>query len=60
MLIHDDDPRQLIISADTRESTIAAYLDNWKRRIEAVGDEYFPELGDLEGPDRQSNPRSQY
>jgi protein TonB len=49
LLIHDDDPRQLIISADTRESTIAAYLDNWKRRIEAVGGEYFPELGDLEG-----------
>jgi len=49
LLIHDDDLRQLIISADTRESTIAAYLDNWKRRIEAVGDEYFPELGDLEG-----------
>jgi protein TonB len=48
LLIHDDDPRQLVISADTRESTIAAYLDNWKRRIEAVGDEYFPELGDLE------------
>ncbi len=48
MLIHDDDPRQLIISADTRESTIAAYLDNWKRRIEAVGDEYFPELGELD------------
>ena len=49
LLIHDDDPRQLIISADTRESTIAAYLDTWKRRIEAVGDEYFPELGDLDG-----------
>lgn len=49
MLIHDDDPRQLIISADTRESVIAAYLDDWKRRIEAVGDEYFPELGDLDG-----------
>ncbi len=48
LLIHDDDPRQLIISADTRESVVAAYLDNWKRRIEAVGDEYFPELGDLE------------
>jgi protein TonB len=47
MLIHDDDPRQLIISADTRESVIAGYLDNWKRRIEAVGDEYFPELGEL-------------
>lgn len=49
LLIHDDDPRQLIISADTRESVIAAYLDDWKRRIEAVGDEYFPELGDLDG-----------
>jgi protein TonB len=49
LLIHDDDPRQLVISADTRESTIAAYLDNWKRRIEAVGDDYFPELGDIGG-----------
>jgi protein TonB len=48
MLIHDDDPRQLIISVDTRESTIAAYLDNWKRRIEAVGDEYFAELGSFD------------
>lgn len=49
LLIHDDNPRQLIISADTRESKIAGYLDAWKRRIEAVGDEYFPELGDLDG-----------
>ncbi len=49
MLIHDDDPRQLVISADTRESTVAAYLDSWKRRIEAVGEEYFPEFSDLEG-----------
>jgi len=47
--IHDDDPRQLVISADTREAKIAGYLDSWKRRIEAVGDEYFPELGDLDG-----------
>jgi protein TonB len=49
LLIHDDDPRQLVISADTREASIAGYLDKWKRRIEAVGDEYFPELGDLDG-----------
>ena len=49
LLIHDDDPRLLVISADTREATIAAYLDNWKRRIEAVGQEYFPELGVLDG-----------
>jgi protein TonB len=48
MLIHDDQPRQLIISADTRESVIAAYLDNWKRRIEAVGDSYLPQLGALD------------
>ncbi|NIL93819.1 MAG: TonB family protein [Woeseiaceae bacterium] len=54
LLIHDDDPRQLVISADTRESVIAGYLDNWKRRIEAVGDEYFPELGEL--PDLTGSP----
>ncbi|MEO1244642.1 MAG: energy transducer TonB [Pseudomonadota bacterium] len=47
--IHDDEPRQLIISADTSEASIAAYLDNWKRRIEVVGAEYFPQLGALEG-----------
>jgi protein TonB len=47
MLIHDDDPSQLIISADTRESVVAAYLDNWKRRVEAVGATYLPELGDI-------------
>ena len=47
--IHDDDPRQLIISADTREASIAAYLDRWKRRVELVGAEYFPELGPLDG-----------
>jgi protein TonB len=49
LLIHDDDPRQLVISADTRESVVAAYLDSWKRRIESVGDEYFPTLGKLAG-----------
>ena len=47
--IHDDDPRQLVISADTRESVVAAYLDTWKRRIESVGNEYFPTLGNLDG-----------
>jgi len=47
-LLTDDDPQQLIISADTRESVAAAYLDSWKRRIEAVGAAYLPELGELE------------
>ena len=46
-LLTDDDPQQLIISADTRESVAAAYLDSWKSRIEAVGAAYLPELGDL-------------
>jgi protein TonB len=49
LMIHDEDPRQLVISADTTESVVAAYLDSWKRRIEAVGDEYFPTLGDVSG-----------
>ena len=49
MLIHDDDPRELVISVDTRDSVFAPYLDNWKRRIEAVGDQYFLELGNLSG-----------
>jgi protein TonB len=44
----DDDPQQLIISADTRESVAAAYLDSWKRRIEAVGAAYLPELGGID------------
>jgi protein TonB len=48
MLIHDDDPRQLIVSADTRESIAAPYLDKWKRRIEAVAKDYFAELGGLD------------
>jgi protein TonB len=47
MMIHDDEPRQLIVSADTRESVIAAYLDDWKRRIEGVGASYLPQLGNL-------------
>ena len=47
-LLTDDDPQQLVISADTRESVAAAYLDAWKRRIEAVGAAYLPELGDLD------------
>ncbi len=47
MLIRDDEPRQLIVSANTRESVVAAYLYTWKRRIEAVGAAYLPELGDI-------------
>ena len=47
-LLTDDDPQQLVISADTRESVAAAYLDAWKRRVEAVGADYLPQLGDVD------------
>ncbi len=47
MLISDNQPKDLIISADTRESVAAAYLDSWKRRVEAVGTAYLKELGDI-------------
>lgn len=44
LMIHDDEQRSLIISADTRESNIAGYLDTWKRRVERVGDAYLPRM----------------
>jgi protein TonB len=47
-LLTDEDPQQLVISADTRESVAAAYLDAWKRRVEAVGADYLPQLGDTD------------
>jgi periplasmic protein TonB len=48
-LIHDDNPRQLVTSVDTRESKVAGYLDRWKRKIEATGVKYFPEEAVLRG-----------
>lgn len=47
LLLSDDDERQLIISADTRSSVAAAYLDDWRRRIEAVGADYLPGLSNV-------------
>ncbi len=42
--IHDDERRELFISADTRESNIATYLDSWKRRVERVGEAHLPKM----------------
>jgi len=42
--IHHDERRSLVISADTRESNIAGYLDSWKRRIERVGEAHLPKM----------------
>jgi protein TonB len=35
-------PRELVISASTRESRIASYLDSWKRKVERVGTLHYP------------------
>jgi len=43
MAIHDDTPRELVTSVNTRESKIAPYLDRWKRKIEAIGIRYLPD-----------------
>ena len=40
--ITNPDTRELVISATTRESRIAAYLNNWKRKVERVGTLNFP------------------
>jgi len=41
-LISDAGPRELVISASTRESRIAAYLSGWKRQVERIGTLNFP------------------
>lgn len=41
--IHDRNPRELVTSVDTRESSVAGYLNRWKTKIETVGIKYFPE-----------------
>jgi len=35
-------PRELEIKADTRESSLAPYLDGWKRKIERIGTLNYP------------------
>ena len=47
--IHDDNPRELVTSVDTRESKIAGYLDRWKRKIELVGVKNFPDQALMDG-----------
>lgn len=40
--VPDARPRELLISANTRESRIATYLSTWKNRVEQVGTQNFP------------------
>ena len=41
-LIHDNNPRELVTSVNTKESKIAGYLSRWKTKIEWVGIKHFP------------------
>jgi protein TonB len=50
-LIRSNNPRELLISANTRESRIATYLEGWTRKIERVGTMNYPETsGALRNP----------
>ena len=40
--IPDARPRELLVSASTRESSIAGYLSNWKNKVESIGTLNFP------------------
>jgi len=48
-LVRDQNRERIIVSADTRESSIAGYVDRWKRKIETVGSKYIPEQVGLRG-----------
>lgn len=40
--VPDAHPRELLVSANTREARIASYLHSWKRKVEQVGTLNFP------------------
>lgn len=46
-LLPDARPRELLVSANTRESSIASYLSTWKSRIERIGTLNFPRAAEL-------------
>ena len=48
-LISDNQQRELIISANTREARIAAYLSKWKNQIERIGTLNYPNVPKSQG-----------
>lgn len=51
-LAHSDNPRERFISVNTRESRFARYLEEWRQRVEEIGNRNYPEearRGDLTG-----------
>ena len=49
LLIKDDNPRHLVVSVNTRQSDIAPYLNQWKRKVERIGTLNFPKEIDIDG-----------
>lgn len=47
--IPDANPRELLVSANTRESRIAGYLNSWKTKVERIGTLNFPRSAELAG-----------
>ena len=48
-LVRDENRQRIFISADTKQSSIAGYVDRWKRKIESVGQRYLPAQMALQG-----------
>ncbi len=46
-VIPDANPRELLVSASTREARIAGYLNNWKNKVESIGTLNFPGASQL-------------
>ncbi len=46
-VIPDANPRVLVVSANTRESRIAGYLNSWKSKVERIGTLNFPNAAQL-------------
>lgn len=46
-VIPDANPRVLVVSANTRESRMATYLNNWKIKVERIGTLNFPNAAAL-------------
>ncbi|CAG0942460.1 hypothetical protein GPROT2_01729 [Gammaproteobacteria bacterium] len=45
--IPDANPRELLVSASTREARIASYLNSWKNKVERIGTLNFPGASEL-------------
>ncbi len=43
LALHGRDERELLVTANTRESNVAVYLDSWQRKVERIGTLNFPD-----------------